>query len=288
MRATGAAASRDTREFPLRSEDFEYLTSLIYQRSGIVLGSQKENMLYSRLARRLRELRLRSFGDYCRLIRSDRGADEIHLLVNAVTTNLTRFFRENHHFEHLSQVVIGGVVAKASALKNPRLRIWSAGCSSGEEPYSIALTVSERIPNLACWDARILATDLDSSMVAKAKLGTYSGTAIEQVPKGLRTRYFQPDRDRRERWMVTDAVRALITFKQLNLLATWPMKGPFDVIFCRNVMIYFNAATKATLVRRFAELLKPQGWLYVGHSESLLDERASFRLQGRTIYQKIS
>jgi chemotaxis protein methyltransferase CheR len=288
MHAAGAAAKGDEREFPFQSEDFDYLASLVYDQSGIVLGKHKENMVYSRLARRLRELRLTSFREYCRLIQGESGQHEIGFLINAVTTNLTKFFRENHHFEHLRHTVLKDLITSCVGGER-RLRIWSAGCSSGEEPYSIAMTVVEGVPGLAHWDARILATDLDSSMVAKAKAGSYSASAFEDVPKGLRGRYFRPDRHvKSERWTVTEPLQALITFKQLNLLGAWPIRGPFDAIFCRNVMIYFDAATKATLVSRFAELLKPHGWLYVGHSESLLENQPNFKLRGRTIYQKIT
>ena len=222
------------------------------------------------------------------MIQSEEGADEVGSLINAITTNLTKFFREAHHFDHLRDVVLRDMVQLAVAGADKELRIWSAGCSSGEEPYSIAMTLLEAIPGLVQWDARILATDLDTSMVEKAKAGIYPTSALASVSKAAQMRHFEPDRGAKgERWMVAQPVRRLVTFKELNLLGRWPMKGPFDAIFCRNVMIYFDGPTKTELVSRMAKLLKPKGWLYVGHSESVLDHQSGFKLVGRTIYQKV-
>jgi chemotaxis protein methyltransferase CheR len=273
------------REFPFSSRDFRYLASLVHTRSGIVLGPHKMDMVYARLVRRLRALGLASFRDYCALIQSREGADEIGALINAITTNLTRFFRESHHFDHLRQVVLRDRRMRQATAAGRRLRIWSAGCSSGEEPYSIAMTLADGNPDLLTqWDTRILATDLDSSSLAKAQAGIYPASAVGELPKSARLRHFTVARG--EGWAVAPPLRQLITFKQLNLIGPWPMRGRFDAIFCRNVMIYFDAATKSELMRRFADLLAPDGWLYVGHSESLLDHQACFRLCGRTIYQR--
>jgi chemotaxis protein methyltransferase CheR len=284
-----APATAGEREFPFSDRDFRYLSSFVHERSGIVLGAHKRNMVYGRLARRLRELGLRSFGEYCELIQSDSGADEIGSLINAVTTNLTRFFREPHHFADLRHAVLRHAAVEAARGRPRRLRLWSAGCSSGEEPYSIAMTVADGLPGLAQWDVRILATDLDSSMVDRARTGRYPAEALADLPKATRTRHFAPERGgNRQRFVVADGLRRLIAFKELNLLDPWPMNGPFDAIFCRNVMIYFDAATKAELVRRFADLLKAGGSLYVGHSESLLDHRHSFQLIRQTIYRRVA
>jgi chemotaxis protein methyltransferase CheR len=273
----------ESREFPLSEKEYGYLTSLVYDRSGIVLGPNKMNMVYSRLVRRLRELRLGSFREYCELVAGDAGDQEIGFLINAITTNLTKFFREDHHFEHLS----GEVIAAAASGSGRRLRIWSAGCSSGEEAYSIAITLAETIPDLDRWDARILATDLDTSMVATGAAGVYSSLAVSELPKAIRAKYFErlPGGDKHQ---VVEPIRRLIAFKHLNLLGPWPLKGPFDAIFCRNVMIYFDAPTKTTLVRRYGDVLKPDGWLYVGHAESLVEQQTGFRPSGRTIYRKTS
>jgi len=285
--SSASATAADEREFPFSTDEFRFIASLVYDRSGIVLAAHKKDMVYTRLARRLRALRLPSFRDYCALIQGDRGAEETTFLINAITTNLTRFFREGHHFDHLKQTVLRELAEHPS--QSRRLRIWSAGCSSGEEPYSIAVSLADGLPRLAQWDARILATDLDTSMVEKARAGIYPAAALTGVSDQILARHFEHQRGAEDLpRRVSEALRRLITFKQLNLLGPWPMKGPFDAIFCRNVMIYFDAPTKTELVRRYAELLKPNGWLYIGHSESLLDGQSRFRLKGRTIYQKVA
>ncbi len=284
-----AEVGGEPREFPLTEREFRYLTSIVYDRSGIVLGPNKVNMIYSRLSRRLRELCLPSFGAYCEILQGPDGQAELGFLINAVTTNLTRFFREPHHFEHLRRELTRmGTSAKADR-RGRRLRIWSAGCSSGEEPYSVAITVAEALADLASWDARILATDLDTNMVAAARAGIYPPATMAELTKSVRLRFFErPPREREGSGQVVEPIRRLITFKHLNLLGPWPMKGPFDAIFCRNVMIYFDARTKTALVERLASLLKPGGWLYIGHSETLLDHHAGLRLSGPTIYRKLA
>ncbi len=276
-------------EFPFTQADFQTIVGIVYERSGIVLAAHKRDMAYSRLARRLRALGLRSFKDYCALLESRNGESEIGYLIDAITTNLTKFFREQHHFEHLKREVLPEFARHARGEK-PQIRLWSAGCSSGEEPYSIAMTaLAARQEIGGDWDLRILATDLDTAMLQKAKAGLYEMASLTGVPELMRNRFFEPPLENQTGAVaVSKAVAGLVTFKQLNLLAPWPMNGKFDVIFCRNVMIYFDAKTKATLVERFHTLLREGGWLYVGHSESLLDHQTRFKLSGRTIYQKIS
>jgi chemotaxis protein methyltransferase CheR len=274
---------RGPQEFPLSEDDYRMLTAIVYDRSGIVLGPNKVNMVYSRLVRRLRELQLPSFRAYCDLLNGEGGADELGMLINAITTNLTRFFREVHHFDHLRDVVVPGI---ADCKAPRRMRIWSAGCSSGEEPYSIAMTLTDAIPNLDRWDVRILATDLDTTMVSTGSAGIYAADAVAELPKATQGKYFRRLADDPDKAQVSEKIRKLITFKSLNLLGAWPMKGPFDAIFCRNVMIYFDAKTKIALVNRYAQMLKPEGWLYIGHAESLLDV-TGVQLCGRTIYRKL-
>lgn len=285
MATSSVVRQADEKEFPFTLKEFRFLSALVYERAGIVLKDHKMNMVYSRLARRLRELGLETFSDYCALLQRDAEGAEIGVLINAITTNLTRFFREEHHFEHLAGTVLCEVEDHARSAGRNRLRIWSAGCSSGEEPYSIAMTLTNRFPRLSSWNAKILATDLDTSMVAKGKAGVYPAADLEGLPAGYRKRFFgsggEPGKS-----VASDPLKKLITFKQLNLLGAWPMKGPFDAIFCRNVMIYFDEPTKAKLVRRFATMLRPGGWLYIGHSETLLEGGDTFELQGRTIYRR--
>ena len=272
-----------SQEFPFSPADFKFLAKLLYDTTGITLNSSKMNMVYSRLAKRLRELRLPTFADYCELLESPEGASELGTLINALTTNLTRFFREPHHFDHLKKTVLPTVAARNNG-RERRLRIWSAGCSSGEEPYTIAMCLAETLDPRRDWDAKILATDLDTNMVATGRNGLYSDSSIGDLPDEYRRRFF--DRQNDGKWQATDLIRQYITFKQLNLMEQWPVKGPFDAIFCRNVMIYFDGETKNRLVERYTNLLAPGGWLYVGHSETLLDNKAGLVSDGRTIYRK--
>jgi len=278
----------DQPEIKLGAKEFAYISALVYDRCGIVLGDHKRDMVCTRLTRRLRTLGLPSFKAYCDLVQGPDGEREIGDLINSITTNLTKFFRESHHFDHLRDVVLREVRAASTRTGRPRLRIWSAGCSSGEEPYSIAMTVLEAVPEVARWDSRILATDIDTTILARAVAGIYPSGDLGELPKALQARYLIQHESASDRVQIADAPRHLITFKQLNLMGKWPLKGPFDAIFCRNVMIYFDAPSKAALVERFAGLLKPGGWLFIGHSESLLTQQSAFKLKGRTIYQKSS
>lgn len=278
-------------EFRFTDEDFNFVVRLIREHAGINLGVRKQSMVYSRLARRLRELGLGSFQEYREILsRNDR--EELGRFTNALTTNLTRFFRESHHFDHLRDAVLADV-ARQGGKPPRRLRIWSAGCSSGEEPYSIAMTLSEWMEKQKRreWDAKILATDLDTNMLDRCRAGIYKGTTLRDLSENYRNRFMEKGElgpDGEMQWHAGAEVRSYLTFKQLNLLGPWPMKGPFDVIFCRNVLIYFEKETQARLAERFADLLKPGGWLYLGHSENLYKLTDRFTLLGRTIYQRVS
>lgn len=247
-----------------------------------MLPDAKQDMVYSRLARRLRALGLKSFAEYCELIQSDSGIDEMGNLINAITTNLTSFFREGHHFEHLRDKVLLPLVTNQ---KSKRLRIWSSACSAGMEPYSIAMTVRSVIKNLAAWDARILATDIDTNMLEKGKAGEYNIDQLENIPPQYRHEITTIEKG--ERIRMADELKQLIAFKQLNLLERWPMSGLFDAVFCRNVVIYFDKNTQKTLFNRIADIMQPDGLLYIGHSENLHGVCDRFELIGRTIYRKI-
>jgi chemotaxis protein methyltransferase CheR len=274
-------------EASFTTRDFKFFADLVYRQSGIVLGDHKKNMMFSRLVRRVRELELSSFKDYAAYVKGPKGQDEIGALINAMTTNLTRFFREEHHFEFLQKTVFPQAVAQAKKTGNKRLRIWSAGCSSGEEPYSIAMTVMKSFPERAGWDVKILATDLDTNMVARGASGIYAKGAFEGMNAEMRSRNFEPLAEEPGKFIARDALREMITFRPLNLLGPWPMSGPFNAIFCRNVMIYFDGPTKTTLIDRFTELLPQGGHLFIGHSETLLDHQGALRLKGRTVYEKV-
>jgi len=261
------------------------IAKLVKQQTGIVLGERKRDLVYGRLARRLRTLHCDAFADYCRLLEAPDGEAERRMMVNAITTNLTHFFREAHHFEHLSGVVLPGIVQSRGAAHG-RIRIWSAGCSSGEEPYSIAMSAREALGDAAGWDLRILATDIDTDMVARAKSGRYDADRVGTIPPALRQRYVRPGANGTVD--MADSLKSLIVFNPLNLLEPWPMRGPFDAIFCRNVVIYFDAPTQRALIERFADQLVPDGWLYLGHSETLFRTSSRFQHLGRTIYRRVA
>jgi chemotaxis protein methyltransferase CheR len=282
------ATAKMAREFELTDADFRFLARQVHDLTGIVIHERKRDMIYARLSRRLRVLGLASFADYCDFLAGPEGGAEIAAMINAVTTNLTHFFREPHHFEHLRQTALPEFAAAARNGADKRLRLWSAGCSSGEEPYSIAMTVKSAAIDLSRWDVRILATDLDTDMVGRAGAGCYKSADAESIPADLAAKYTDTVRTPKgSEVRMRDSLRQSITFKQLNLMGPWPMHGPFDAIFCRNVMIYFDAETKAALVERYAELLRPDGWLYIGHSESLTKLTDRFQLVGRTIYRRV-
>ena len=264
------------REFEFRDRDFRRIVQLVRATTGIALTERKRDLVYSRLARRIRKLGLTDFESYCALLDGEEAEAECRELVNAITTNMTSFFREAHHFEILQQEVFPALVA------GPRLRVWSAGCSSGEEPYSIAMVLKDTLEKQWCPDAKILATDIDTQVLEKAKAGLYRSEALQPVPLALRRKYVRGT----EPCEIAPDVRALISFKPLNLLSSWPMKGPFDVIFCRNVVIYFDKPTQRTLFNRFAEMLRPGGHLMIGHSESLLGVTDAFQHLGRTVYRR--
>lgn len=273
------------REFAYSEQDFELLRNLVKEHTGINLSEHKQEMLYSRLSRRLRVLKLHSFADYYKLLKRDPG-DELMQFVNAVTTNLTAFFREPHHFEFLARKLLPELVR--SKVREQRIRIWSAGCASGEEPYSIAMVIRENLPSH--WDVKILATDLDSSMVERGKAGVYTlervqGISAERVKKWFK-QTLTPNGS--YQMQVIPELKEMITFKTLNLMSEWPMRGPIDIIFCRNVVIYFDKPTQRILFDRFANLLGKEGHLFVGHSENLFQLTERYQLLQQTVYRKIN
>ena len=277
------ATSDYDREFTFSEKDFKFIRDLISDRTGIVLADHKVDMVYGRLSRRLRELNLTSFDEY--LSNLERDESELINFINALTTNLTAFFREKHHFEFMISSLLPELIKKK---KNRRLRIWSAGCSSGEEPYTIAMTIRSILKDLRGWDVKILATDLDSNMVRKAHNGIYTedrvnGLTTEQMKKWVG----KGQGDNASMVEMSDDLREMITFKQLNLMHEWPMKGPFDIVFCRNVLIYFNKETQAMLFDRYADMLDNDGHLFIGHSESMYKICDRFELLGKTIYKKL-
>lgn len=276
------ASTAPEREFAMSDDDFQFIVRLIAQRAGIALSEIKRNLVYSRLARRLRALQLDSFSAYCQVLADDEDGELEHF-VNALTTNLTSFFREPKHFEYLEHTLLP---AWRRGTDSKSLRIWSAGCSTGEEPYSLAMTVDATMPDHR--DVRILATDLDSSVIARARTGIYDIERVQALASPALKQWFQRGTgERNHQVRVRPGIRERVTFRQLNLMEPWPMRKPFDIIFCRNVVIYFDRDTQRRLFDRFAQQLKPGGHLFVGHSETLHKVSDRFRLLGNTIYQRV-
>ncbi|MDP1732529.1 MAG: protein-glutamate O-methyltransferase [Devosia sp.] len=272
----------DQGEIALSDREFGRVKARVYAEAGISLSDAKRTLVVSRLSKIVRALDLPSIDAYLDCLERTKSERDAQNFINALTTNLTRFFREDHHFEHLAGYV-GRLVEQTRARDGkPRLRIWSAGCSTGQEPYTIALCLLAARPELRRWDFKILATDIDTNVIAKASLGIYPESELNGLSP-VRARLFERPGDGTIR--VPMAARALVSFKPLNLMAAWPMKGPFDAIFCRNVAIYFDKKTQGEVFGRLGKILAPEGFLYIGHSENLGSGGESFKLVGKTIYQ---
>jgi len=270
------------REFPYTRNDFNHLCALVDSHTGIQLGDGKEDMLYGRISRRIRKVGVTSFKAYISLLEQDEDGVEFGEFINAVTTNLTSFFREAHHFDYLKKTLLPDLMQKNRASR--RIRIWSAGSSTGEEPYSIAMMVAETMPQ--GWDVKILATDLDTDVLAHGERGVYDDTRVEGLDKAVVKRWFSKSSSHPGKVRVKPELQELIYFKQLNLLKDWPMKGPIDIIFCRNVIIYFDMPTKQKLMNRYADLLVDGGHLFLGHSEAMNNMSTRFVLDGKSVYSK--
>jgi chemotaxis protein methyltransferase CheR len=271
----------DPNEFALGEREFERIRERLYDVAGISLSDAKRTLVIARLSKVIRGLKLPSFDAYLEFLETDGTANDAQDFVNALTTNLTRFWREEHHFTHLIAHV-GELMQTRLSVSQKRLRIWSAGCSTGQEPYTIALGLLDAYPELKRWDFKILATDIDTSVIAKAAGGVYPESELNGLSPE-RARLFERSSDGRIR--IPQAAMQTVSFKPLNLMAPWPMKGPFDAIFCRNVAIYFDKPTQGEVFGRLGQILAPGGFLYIGHSENLGAGSAGFRLVGKTIYQ---
>ncbi len=282
---SSSSSNEGGREFLFTRRDFNFLRKIANDHSGIVISEDKFNMLYSRLSRRVRTLGLRSFGEYCDYIRNRGTNEEILELVNAITTNMTAFFRENHHFEFLSRDVVPELLRHNSG--TCKIRIWSAGCSTGEEPYSISIVLRESLSGVVGWDVKIFASDVDSNALTHASRGIYSEEQVSGIPESRLRRWFLKGKGGQKGMVrMKPGVRDLIDFGQLNLMKNWNVPEPMDVIFCRNVIIYFNRSAKITLIERFANTLKEGGYLFMGHSETLFRLTDRFETIGNTIYRK--
>ncbi|MEQ8599091.1 MAG: protein-glutamate O-methyltransferase [Devosia sp.] len=265
-------------EYALSEREFARIKARVYSVAGISLSDAKRTLVVSRLSKILRALQLPSFDAYVDYLERGGSAKDGQDFVNALTTNLTRFYREDHHFDHLRDYV-GTLIAERP--RGTRLRIWSAGCSTGQEPYTIGMDLLAAFPELKRWDFKILATDIDTAVLAKAAGGVYPETELN----GLSAERARPFERTTGSIRIPANVRELVSFKPLNLIGPWPMKGPFDAVFCRNVAIYFDKPTQGEMFGRFSKMLAPEGFLYIGHSENLGSGGEGFRLVGKTIYQ---
>lgn len=265
----------DARDFLLTERDFDRIRALIHRRAGISLGSHKREMVYSRLARRLRALRLNDFATYLAVLEADEGCDEWEYFTNALTTNLTSFFREAHHFPLLAE--------HAKKVGRP-YSVWCAAASTGEEPYSIAITLAEALGDRA---STVLATDIDTQVLSKARAGVYTAEQVSRLSQDRLKRFFLKGSGQRAGLVkVKPELASSISFEPLNLLAPdWGIRERFDAIFCRNVMIYFDKPTQGRILERFVPLLKPHGLLFAGHSENFSYVTRAFQLRGQTVYE---
>ena len=264
----------------LTDGDFIKISRLIYRLCGINLKENKKALVRARLVKRLRALKMRTIRQYMRYLASENGLKEMGSLIDVMTTNKTSFFREAEHFNFLGNRVL-------PELNSSRLRFWTAACSSGEEPFSLSIILHEKIPDIKSRDVRILATDISMQMLEKAHEARYRKDTMTDIPLRYLGKYFTKELNGRDIvYSVRDNVRALVKLAWLNLVETWPMKGTFNVIFCRNVMIYFDKQTQERLINRFWKILEPGGYLFVGHSEGLSSISHRFQYIQPAIYRK--
>ncbi len=276
------------REFLFTDENFELVRTLVAEHAGIALSDVKRDMVYSRLVRRVRALKFGSFDEYCQFLQSEGeggGEEELMHFINALTTNLTYFFREPHHFTLLAERILPVIQQRNSQVK--KLRIWSAGCSTGMEPYSIAMVLKEQQHLFPQWDIKILATDLDTNVLETARQGIYDEDKLSGISSERLQKWFKKGKNKNKgKVKIASELKALITFKHLNLFKEWPFNNQFDVVFCRNVIIYFNKDMQRKLFKNFERIVAEKGYMIIGHSETLYNVSESFKLLGRTVYQK--
>lgn len=276
-------------DIDINDKEFGLFQRLIYNESGINLTPAKKELLKSRLMKRLRERSLDSFKEYYEYVtKKDTTGEELVSMLDCISTNLTEFFRESAHFDFLSEKVLPDLFANKRKIREKKIRIWCAGCSTGEEPYSISIMLSECREQFSGWDTKILATDLSTRVLKKATQGIYEKERLRGVPLQMLNTYFKNgEHTLKNCYQIKDSLRDMIVFRRLNLTdEIFPFKGQFDFIFCRNVMIYFDKQTQSKLVSKFYKHLAPDGYLFLGHSESLAGTETRFRYVRPTIYQK--
>jgi chemotaxis protein methyltransferase CheR len=274
-------------DYNVTDADFRRISDMVYKYCGINLHDGKKQLVRARIAKRLRSGGFRDLPSYLDFVRSDSTGNEFALLIDAMSTNLTSFYREPDHFRYLAEVGLPETIARKQKTGDNRLRLWSAGGSTGEEPCTLAMTVLDTIKNPDQWDIKILATDISTHVLKIARCGFYSPQRLETLPAGYKERFFQSRVvNEHKGFSVAPQVQQMISFRHLNLMESWPFNGPFDFIFCRNVMIYFDKPTQERLVNRYWDVLAPGGVLFTGHSESLTGVEHKFKYIKPTIYGK--
>ncbi len=271
----------------LSEKEFQAFSDLVHQKAGINLHSGKKQLVRARLATRIRSLKLGTFSQYYDYVINDHKGDELVLLLDSISTNLTQFFREPKHFDFMAEKFLPELAAARLKSDQRQIRVWSAGCSTGEEPYSIAITLLDNLSSFTGWDIKILATDLSTRVLGVARQAVYAEERVRDIPAATMRKYFQAGRgDWSGCFKVKDAVKKLVVFRRLNLMDPLPFSNPMDLIFCRNVMIYFDKKTQGELVDRLYQSLAKDGYLFIGHSESLTGVKHSFKYVQPTVYRK--
>jgi chemotaxis protein methyltransferase CheR len=274
----------------LTDKDFNEISNLVHKHCGINLHSGKKELVRARLAKRLRQGNFDTFSNYMKYVLADKTGKEFSMLIDTLSTNLTSFFRERQHFEFMEDKFLPALLERKRKSQKFRIRTWSAGCSSGEEPYSVAITLLDAVQGQGRWDIKVLATDISTSMIETAKKGIYDKQRIEPVSPMQKQKYLKVINLNGEKvYEVNKSLKDVIIFKYLNLMEDWPIRpqgGGLDIIFCRNVMIYFDKPTQANLINRFWNILDSGGILFTGHSESLAGIQHKFRYIQPTIYSK--
>lgn len=267
----------------ISEREFQLIAKLVREHCGINLHDGKKELVQARIAKRLRACKFDSVSAYLDHVLKDPSQAEFGHLIDALSTNLTSFYRESDHFRFLVEKALPDLLARRRKQNDSRLRFWSAGCSTGEEPYTLAMTLLDAIDDAGNWDLKILATDISTHVLGAARRGIYERERLASLPAGFAQRFCQQTV---AGWSIATSVRRLIAFRHLNLMESWPFTGPFDVIFCRNVMIYFDKPTQERLVNRFYDVLSPGGVLFTGHSESLTGVKHPFEYIRPTVYGK--
>lgn len=274
-------------QYPLSDQDFAIVSRVVYEHCGINLRDEKREMVRSRLARLVQKYGFNSYTAYLQFVLHDFGSAEFTEFIDRISTNMTSFFREKNHFDYLRETILPRLTSEQKGRHPPRIRAWSAGCSTGEEPYSIAITIAETLPASAQTNVRILASDISSNVLTAARTGRYPKERLAAVSPALLDRYFQCHREQDHTYYLpVPQLRKMLLFKRINLMTDWPISTQLHFIFCRNVMIYFDKPTQEKLINRLADLLLPDGTLFIGHSESLANIQHALKYIAPTIYQR--